>query len=678
MTGATLAQDAIDGIVKTLQSDRTPNLEHHEPEISINTMSARHSDILSDLVTSPPPWDDQEAASTPRRDHAHSQKSSDIESPCSSDEAFHRVASTPFLPSASSAGFGYLVKKLATKRHRVQLVHTTRPSQRGNVLFRNQLPERPHITASDTSGLSEQRVSSSGVADHSDDPPANGSTRKTLGPERPTRDPSVAASNNNPPPAQSPLRLQTPPTKRGFGTASSNPEATEEHNVSPFSVGESSSEGSADEYGSSGSDSDSDGDDAKFRRIAEQWSELRERQQALHSTFSNIGREREALGDVRQKKNQAYNQVRFAINTILRDHPELDDLFREAERADLRCQQVETTLDTLLDGLEEEQVQLENEQRRFFTAIAQSEPSTETPISHPESRTSLRGIQAERAEVLHPKIKQYDEAIQELQLAQEFRTNLVVQKKLLDMEGDYIDEGNKEFLQKYDDLQLHAHHDITHWSRAVNDRKIDCQKAGLFGPNASDTSADIQLPVASTSTLAHPVFSQLLSNPAYLIEEALPQTAMEALRTATSLPPRTTGKKQRVEAASKEFGIETLFIPDKDEGRQDYVNRWLLHKLRLSAMEAEILASTFQVTLKILDWGQWQRDVLFHWTRDEAATQIMPWSEALSEGYGILGMGIQDLLRPSTLSRRSRFSKLSDKTAEIQEHSTVLISPSSI
>lgn len=678
MTGATSARDAFDDIVKALQSDRAPRLDHHEPEISANIMSSRHSDYLSGHVTSPPPWDDHAVASTPRHDHSQSPKSSDVESPCSSDEAFHRVASTPFLPSASSANFGYLIRQLATKRHQVQPVHITRPSRRGNASIRSQQENRLPAIASDTFS---PRVSLSGVADLPDGPLANGSTRKIFEPGGPTRDPNDAAPNNNPPSAQSLLRPQAPPTRPGSGTASLNPDATEEdHGSSDFS--EESSSGRSDGFepslSGSGSDSDSDGSDAKFRRIAEQWSELRERQQALHSTFGNIGREREALGDVRQKKNQAYNQVRFAINTILRDHPQLDGLFREAERADLKCQQVETNLDTLLDGLEEEQVQLENEQRRFFTAIAQSEPSTETSISRPESRTSLRGIQAERTEVLHPTIQAYDEALQELQLAQEYRTNLLVQKKLLDMEGEYIDEGNKEFLQKYDDFQLHARYDIAHWSRTVNDRRKDCQKAALFGPNASDTTADIQLAVVSTPTLAHPVFPQLLSNPAHLIEEALPQTAMVALRTATSLPPKTTGKKQRIAAASKEFGIETLFIPDKDEGRQEYVNRWLLHKLRLSAMEAELLASTFQTTLKILDWSQWQRDVLFYWTRDEAATQSMPWSEALSEDYGILGMGIQDLLRTSTLSRLSRLSKRGDQSSEIQEHSTVLISPSSV
>ncbi|KAK8058704.1 hypothetical protein PG994_009152 [Apiospora phragmitis] len=677
MTGTTSAQEAFDGIVKALQSDRAPNLEHHEPAINANTMSSRHSDCLSDIVTSSSAWDDQEVASITRRNHHHSQGSSGVKSPCSSDEAFHRVASTPFLPSASSANFGYLVKRLATIKHRVQPAHSKRPSQRGNEPIRSQQPRRPRTVASDTSDSLGPRVSSSGV-DLFDDPLANGSTREFFEPERPIRDPSEAAPNNNPPPAHQPLRPQTPPTtsyKPGSRIAPSYPDATTEEY-------ESSSSGRlADEYDSSLSDSDDDSDsdgddDAKFRRIAEQWSDLRERQRALHSTYSNIGREREALGDVRQKKNQAYNQVRFAINKILRDHPDLDDLFREAERADLRCQQVETNLDTLLDGLEEEQIQLENEQRRFFTAIAQSEPSTKSSSSHPESRTSLRGIQAERAEVLHPTLQAYDEALQELQLAQEFRTNLLVQRKLLDMEGEYIDEGNKEFLQEYNGLQQHAHQEIDRWSRAVSERKKVCQEAALLGPTASDTTTDIQLAGASTPMLAHPRFPLLLSNPTHLLEEALPQTAMVSLRTATSLPPKLPGRKQRIEAASREFGIETLFIPDKDEGRQGYVNRWLLHKLRLSAMEAELLSSTFQTTLKILDWGQWQRDVLFHWTRDEAATQPMPGSEALSDYYGVLGMEIEDLLRTSTLSRLSRLSNLGDRTPQIQEHSTVLIAPS--
>ncbi|KAK7967407.1 uncharacterized protein PG986_001684 [Apiospora aurea] len=633
-------------------------------------MSSRHIDCLSDIVTSSSPWDAQEVASTSRRNHPQSQKSSDAESPCSSDEAFHRVASTPFLPSASSANFGYLVKRLATTKHRVQPAPSQRPSEGGDALIYSQRPRRPQTVAPNTSSLLGPRVSSSGV-DLSDGPLANGSTREFFGPGRPTRDPK-----KNPPPAQQPLKLQAPPTtsKPDSGTAPSYPDGPEAEYEGSSSAGYDSSLSDSNE--DSDSDIDSSDEDAKFRRIAEQWSDLRERQQVLHSTFSNIGREREALGDVRQKKNQAYNQLRFAINKILRDHLDLDSLFREAERADLRCQQVETNLDTLLDGLEDEQIQLENEQRRFFTAIAQSEPSTTSSSSHSGSRTSLRGIQAERAEVLHPMIQAYDEALQELQLAREFRTNLLVQKKLLEMEGEYIDEGNKEFLQKYNDLQQHAHQEIDRWSQLVNERKKECQEAALFGPNASDTTVDIQLAEGSTPTLAHPLFPLLLSNPAHLLEEPLPQTAMASLRTATSLPPRMPGKKQKVEAASKEFGIETLFIPGKDEGRQEYVNRWLLHKLRLSAMEAELLSSTFQTRLRILDWGQWQQDVLFQWTRDEAATQPMPWPEALSNDYGILGMDIHDLLRTSTHSRISRLSKCGDRTPQMQEHSTVLIAPS--
>ncbi|KAK8856440.1 hypothetical protein PGQ11_012352 [Apiospora arundinis] len=632
-------------------------------------MSSRHSDHFSDLIVSPHPWDDQHSIYNDRRSHPRSQESSGIESPpCSADEAFHRVASTPFLPSASGAGasFGYLVKRLATTKHRVQPRRSKGFRNRENIPKSTQHPRLSPAVASDASSLSKPRMSPSGIV-FSDDPLANGSTRGLFGPDRPTRGPS-AAPKNNPPPGQHPLRPKTPPTKSGFGTAPSLPDITEPEFESSFS------EGSADEYESSLSDDDSDsgsgggGDDTKLRRIAEQWSDLRERQRALHSTLDNIGREREALGDVRQKKNQAYNQVRFAINKILRDRPELDDLFREAERADLTCQQVETNLDTLLDGLEEEQIQLETEQRRFFTAIAQSEPSTETSSSHPESRTSLRGIQAERAEILNPTIQAYDDALQELQLAQEFRTNLLVQKKLVDLEGENIDEGCKEFLLTYNDLQQHAHDEIAHWSQAVAERRGDCQKAALFGPNATDTTADIRLAETSTpTTLAHPIFPVLLSNPTHLIEEALPKTVVASFRAATSLPPKMPGRKQRVEAASKEFGIETLFIPDQNEGRQQYVNRWLLHKLRISAMEAELLSSTFQTTLKILDWGQWQRDVLFHWTRDEAATRPMPWSEAFSDDYGLI-TGIQDLLRTSTHS----LSKLGDRTPEIQEQPTPL------
>ena len=100
---------------------------------------------------------------------------------------------------------------------------------------------------------------------------------------------------------------------------------------------------------------------------------------------------------------------------------------------------------------------------------------------------------------------------------------------------------------------------------------------------------------------------------------------------ATSLPPSFPARQKFIDDAARETTIHSLIQDADPQNKSDYINRWLLHKLRLSALEAIILYSTFRMRLKIRDLDRWQQDVLEVWTLDQAANLPMQQFQAVSE-----------------------------------------------
>lgn len=117
--------------------------------------------------------------------------------------------------------------------------------------------------------------------------------------------------------------------------------------------------------------------------------------------------------------------------------------------------------------------------------------------------------------------------------------------------------------------------------------------------------------------LADPRFPVLLSNPRHILEPE-PLTAKGALKTATMLARDDPSRAQLVAASMKEYGISTLLVEAAGENKSDYINRWLLHRLRTSPLEAELLYTIFSTKLKVRNLRRWQEDVLYYWSRDRA------------------------------------------------------------
>ncbi|KAB5563154.1 hypothetical protein GE09DRAFT_1187756 [Coniochaeta sp. 2T2.1] len=112
-------------------------------------------------------------------------------------------------------------------------------------------------------------------------------------------------------------------------------------------------------------------------------------------------------------------------------------------------------------------------------------------------------------------------------------------------------------------------------------------------------------------------FSILLSNPCHGLGHE-PLTPRGALRAATRLPTDDPNRPHLVAEAMKEYGISTLVIESAAENKSDYINRWLLHRLRTSPLEVKHLFSVFSAKLKVRNTRRWQEDVLYYWSRDDA------------------------------------------------------------
>lgn len=133
-----------------------------------------------------------------------------------------------------------------------------------------------------------------------------------------------------------------------------------------------------------------------------------------------------------------------------------------------------------------------------------------------------------------------------------------------------------------------------------------------FPPPSSSPDRHAAAPPPS---LAHPRFPILLSNPSHVLERLSP---LQALERALQLPQDDPAAALRRAECMKELGISTLMT--KAASTPDFINQWLIHRLRTSPLEAELLLAVCEGRFRVANLRRWQEDVLHHWRLDEAAT----------------------------------------------------------
>ncbi|KAH6655009.1 hypothetical protein BKA67DRAFT_656973 [Truncatella angustata] len=355
----------------------------------------------------------------------------------------------------------------------------------------------------------------------------------------------------------------------------------------------------------------------RFRRLQEQRS-------AQRSAWTQVDNQRAVLFDIRQRRTQANSDLRMAIQKLLPQNPQLDQLFKEAQRSDLNLQAEEATLYELIDDYHEGELQVELEEHQFFTNQS---------IPRSPSVASLRGIEGVRSRLVHPLFERFENALMELRNQIEWQNYVKSKKQLLEsMLPKDLTEDDSHFLRDYELYERKAQDDVNHWFATSTRLEQECrlkqvipeaspfQQEGYWRNPTPPDEIFLEQPEPpeysqkpGPKSLAHPLYPYLLSNPKHLLQDPIPRTAKESLRMAASLPSAVKQKDKFVEEAKKEFGIEHLLAISENESKEDYINRWLLQKLRLSPLEVEVLFGTFCTIFKGFDIDKWQHDVLSFW-----------------------------------------------------------------
>ncbi|TPX16997.1 uncharacterized protein E0L32_012343 [Thyridium curvatum] len=198
-----------------------------------------------------------------------------------------------------------------------------------------------------------------------------------------------------------------------------------------------------------------------------------------------------------------------------------------------------------------------------------------------------------------------------------------------------VAEEDYEFLCEFEDNEQRARDKVDQAEHKVVRLAQDCKAKGVMPQSAyynEDYSIvyDIaQLPLSEAHTLdiqdeevsedeeeepATTRFTGLLSTSRHLLFQDQPLTIEQAWAKAQELPREEPETARIIEDLRKEHGISRVL--SQFENRFDYVNRWLLHRLRITPLEIRLLYSIFSTLLRVIDVRRWQNDVLYWWPRD--------------------------------------------------------------
>ncbi len=294
----------------------------------------------------------------------------------------------------------------------------------------------------------------------------------------------------------------------------------------------------------------------------------------------------------------------------------------------------------------------------------------------PPSRTSLLGISGDRPVDIHPLYRHLLNAVGDRVLAQEELADLLATRdavlgnietrlklewshddstlseddlgslkstlsglqdadELVAKFGSAMQEDELEFLVEFEVEEKNAQDILRKATAEVDHTRTLCIETGVVPKNApyyeeytifADTES-MQFETitigndtkAHTDSLANPCFPILLSNPKHVLGDE-PLTAKSALREATKLPKDDPKRPQLVADSIKEYSITNLVAGATEKDKSDFINRWLLQRLRITPMEVELLFCVFSKFLKVVNRRRWQEDVLYFWSRDDANT----------------------------------------------------------
>ncbi|KAL6862314.1 hypothetical protein J3F83DRAFT_210083 [Trichoderma novae-zelandiae] len=403
--------------------------------------------------------------------------------------------------------------------------------------------------------------------------------------------------------------------------------------------------------------------DSSHGEIEMLWQQLKEKRAKLSGTRADMRSRRKELRDKRREKDAADNAFMGVVRPALISqgnpfHATSDDLHsRLGQMQQLRddYQVLESSYEALEAMLDEEERDLSILETRFFSMLAagQTKEERQPDISSDSGAANFNVDQAEipyelrgvspfgPAEDPHPLYVDLTSAVGFLGNARDEYADLLSTREQYEEEQQLKKTTNqkasdeldmKEFFDEFPSEELRMHGVVASLEARVNQLRKVCQDRGImkkhmsikmeYALNPQIRYEDLDLDdehtiLTSRKTLGHAEFNELLSQPDHVLADE-PLTPLGALKAAIRLPNHHPEKGMRKRLASKEYAIDNLMRECDGGKKADYVNRWLLHQLRLSPLNAVLLRSTFQASrsLKIQDMWRWQCDVMHYWWRD--------------------------------------------------------------
>ncbi|RTE78063.1 hypothetical protein BHE90_007444 [Fusarium euwallaceae] len=387
--------------------------------------------------------------------------------------------------------------------------------------------------------------------------------------------------------------------------------------------------------------------------VEQLWTKLKAQRAILNDIKSQMSRKRKRLQELRRARDQADNAFMGIIRPVLVNpngsletlRGNVDRRLAEMQRLRNEYQALERDYEDQEMTLDEEEEELNKLETNFFSLLAVGNTISIRPPNEPEPEhveeddtkdtpDLLRGISPNGpADDPHPLFQELMSAVGDLQNAKEDLDELLFLKgehenelKMKTTANMELTTAEKEFLADFPADQERMSASVSKLQDKVTQLRELCEEKGamqkhisshvayLLYPQQGYEDIDLDVDDGFNHSLAHAKFPVLLSQPEHLLEE-VPTTAGGALKAAAKLPDSDPSKRGRMQLASKEYSIDRLIIAHNEGGKTDFVNRWLLHQLRLSPMKALLLYVTFTTSqgLKIRDLLRWQRDVLHYW-----------------------------------------------------------------
>ncbi|RFU76944.1 hypothetical protein TARUN_5292 [Trichoderma arundinaceum] len=412
--------------------------------------------------------------------------------------------------------------------------------------------------------------------------------------------------------------------------------------------------------------------DSSHGEIEMLWQQLKEKRAKLSGTRAEMRSRRKELREKRREKDAADNAFMSVVRPVLVSQGELfhsaTNLFesRLERMQQLRddYQVLESSYESLEAILDEEERDLSILETRFFSILAAEQTKEERQldissdsgaanfsVDQTEIPYELRGISPYGpVEEPHPLYVELTSTVGYLGNARDEYADLLSTKEQYEEEqqlkkttkqkvSDELDM--KEFFDEFPYEEQRMNDVVANLESKVNRLRKLCEDRGVMKKHMSikmeyaldpqikyeDLDLDDEQAIMNRrKTLGHAEFNELLSQPDHVLAEE-PLTPLGALKAAIRLPIHHPEKGVRKRLASKEYAIDNLMRECDGGKKADYVNRWLLHQLRLSPLNAVLLRSTFQASrsLKIRDMWRWQCDVMHYWWRDNTMS--------LTDGY---------------------------------------------